>query len=395
MQTNPKAVFQAALNYCKQGRLEKAQELLEENVKSLPLDPLSHLHLSYFHLSIGDKKQALLCLEQAIILNPNDFNTLLLQAKTLQEIGYYAKAAQVYDQILKKDPSHHDSLLQLGRLYLFLGKASLSLDVFRSAVSLHPESPPLLHELAQALCLRGYEEAALSACEKALTLEPNQAEYLLTRSYLLKDWESCELYYQPPSFDSIASTFEENQKILQYQAPQRIFDDLKEFLPESKFSLLDLGCGTGLGAESFASLAQLLVGIDSSRSMIDIAQKKQIFDDLIVGDLLPQMLLLKDESFDLLLAIELFPYFIDLESIFEQAFRLLRPQGLMAFTTEYSEENAKQLELNMRWSHSTSWIESLIDETDFKLLKSELFPLHIESNKTTDGQFFIIQKLSK
>ena len=50
---------------------------------------------------------------------------------------------------------------------------------------------------------------------------------------------------------------------------------LLEFIPENKNqSILDLGCGTGILTAQLKNLAEKIIGIDSSNSMIKKAQEQ-------------------------------------------------------------------------------------------------------------------------
>ena len=50
-------------------------------------------------------------------------------------------------------------------------------------------------------------------------------------------------------------------------------------------SMLDLGCGTGLGGAAFRPVVDWLVGVDLSPAMIAQAATKGLYDRLVTADL--------------------------------------------------------------------------------------------------------------
>ena len=62
---------------------------------------------------------------------------------------------------------------------------------------------------------------------------------------------------------------------------------LLEFIPENKNqSILDLGCGTGILTAQLKNLAETIIGIDSSNSMIKKAQEQYNDINFMVCDAL-------------------------------------------------------------------------------------------------------------
>ena len=48
---------------------------------------------------------------------------------------------------------------------------------------------------------------------------------------------------------------------------------------------IDLGCGTGISGSAFKEYTDYIVGVDISNEMISIARKKNIYDELILGEI--------------------------------------------------------------------------------------------------------------
>lgn len=58
-----------------------------------------------------------------------------------------------------------------------------------------------------------------------------------------------------------------------------IFDD------DAKINILDVGCGTGLCAESLKAFTHSIVGIDLSENMLEKAEQRGVYNELIKGDI--------------------------------------------------------------------------------------------------------------
>ncbi len=92
-------------------------------------------------------------------------------------------------------------------------------------------------------------------------------------------------------------------------------------------SMLDLGCGTGLGGAVFRPFVDWLVGVDLSPAMIAQASTKGFYDRLVTAELAD---FLADEASDmanyhLVLAADVFVYVNDLAPIIAGIARVLAP----------------------------------------------------------------------
>lgn len=101
--------------------------------------------------------------------------------------------------------------------------------------------------------------------------------------------------------------------------------------------VVDLGCGSGVYAEYFLSQsAKSVTCIDISQEMIDIVQSKlgdkvtAYVQDLSLG--LPQQ---AAESADIIACPLVLHYIDDLSVIFKEVYRILKPGGIMVFSTHH------------------------------------------------------------
>ena len=128
---------------------------------------------------------------------------------------------------------------------------------------------------------------------------------------------------------------------LDYRGPALLRDAVEAVMraagrPMRFGSMLDLGCGTGLGGAAFRPFADWLVGVDLSPAMIAQAATKGLYDRLItasIADFLPNEIA-DGGKYHLVLAADVFVYVNDLAPIIADAARVLAPDGLLAFTVE-------------------------------------------------------------
>jgi len=57
-----------------------------------------------------------------------------------------------------------------------------------------------------------------------------------------------------------------------------------------EWRVMDAGCGTGLSGLVFRNLSQHLLGVDVSRRMVQKAQARAVYDELVVGDMAEELL---------------------------------------------------------------------------------------------------------
>ncbi len=112
---------------------------------------------------------------------------------------------------------------------------------------------------------------------------------------------------------------------------------IKKLVPkESNLEVLDFGCGKGAFIKDILSINPSLkiTGADISQTAITAARKKfpkQKFYYLTSGGKLP----FKDNSFDFILALDVFLHIYDTELIFNEITRILKPGGKLLITVPY------------------------------------------------------------
>ena len=81
--------------------------------------------------------------------------------------------------------------------------------------------------------------------------------------------------------------------------------------------VMDLGCGTGLAGECFASIAQYMVGCDLSSKMIEKAEEKGCYDQLFHEEIVAALARFQEpeQLMDLVIASDVLCYIGDLNRV--------------------------------------------------------------------------------
>ena len=216
--------------------------------------------------------------------------------------------------------------------------------------------------------------------------------------------ERCPSNYIVSLYSTFAATFDDQLvNKLHYQTPTKLRKLVDEVVKQSSQiecfnNLADLGCGTGLSGLAFKSLAKSMVGVDLSPEMIAKAEKRGCYKSLHVGDIesiLTSPISTGEETYDMVIACDVFVYIGDLQSVFESVAKCLNPiHGLFAFSTELLEEDKKgngyTLQTTARYAHRQSYIRSLSEQCGFKVISMKNEVIRKNAGKDIQGTLTIL-----
>lgn len=119
---------------------------------------------------------------------------------------------------------------------------------------------------------------------------------------------------------------------------QRLIDWMKSHLDNRNgLKILDLGCGPGSMISYLRQIGNAeICGIDISPAFVDIAKKRHPEVEFKVGD--AEVIPYADATFDAVLCSGMLHHIPDLEQVFSEIQRVLKPNGLM-FAREPNEDN--------------------------------------------------------
>ena len=251
------------------------------------------------------------------------------------------------------------------------------------------------NKLGAAFAELGKTDDAIFNYKKALEFKPDYAEAKHMLSALKGETtNSPPRVYVENLFDTYALNFENSLvNKLEYKTPKIITEMiLKKNLNTSLGSVLDLGCGTGLIGDEIKNHSSNITGIDLSKSMLEQAKVKTIYNELIHKDIL-EYLSTENLNFDYFISTDVFIYIGDLSKIFGSIKTRNKSKGKFVFSTEHTEKEGFFLEKSGRYSHSKKYIESLCVKFDYRLSHFEKINLRKGSKKNNNSKdkdsFFI------
>lgn len=350
-----------ALARLKQGEFEAAIEGLHKAMELGAEDIDCHYHLATCYMELGLLKEALSHYFQQLEVDP-DADTyynigviLMAQEHHHDSMTYFAEAARL-------DPANIDTLLNMGAIALKMGKPRLAVDYYEQCVALDPNNQEYQH----ILC--------------ALKQTPGQA----TKPAI----------YVKNLFDHYAPFYDQHLTThLKYSVPDTIACYLEDFFDESdkkNLKIIDLGCGTGLLGETVRDWKKQMIGIDLSPEMIQVAEQKNCYEELVVGDIAERILPYKHA--DLVLAADVFTYVGDLSLITQRVKNTLNDGGYFIFTVEKGLIEPFQLQQTIRYTHHRKYLDKLSTDHDFPIITIDNIALRRQKGKPVDGYVVVMQK---
>ena len=162
---------------------------------------------------------------------------------TYQYLGRLEDAKTFFTRVLEHDGKHLGALINLGANALQNYNSQEAISYYQSALKIKPGDLSIIHVLK---ALQGQQES-----------------------------DSAPEVYIKNLFDQYAGHYDSHLlKMLNYQVPKHIPRLINEYGPQSKGTIIDCGCGTGLMGEWLKPFANELIGIDLSEKMTREAKRK-------------------------------------------------------------------------------------------------------------------------
>jgi len=213
----------------------------------------------------------------------------------------------------------------------------------------------------------GDREGAIAAWQRARDLDPEDyhgARLQLARLDAGEGTSAMTATYVRRLFDQHAAGFDEKLSGLGYRAPALLLAAVREVAPAPLRigSMLDLGCGTGLGGAAFRPHVDWLVGVDVSPGMVAKARAKGLYDWLVAAELQQHLGAEAAASahYHLVLAADVFGYVADLAPVAAAVARALAPSGLFAFTVETHAGGGVVLQPTLRYAHGGAHVRAAL-----------------------------------
>jgi predicted TPR repeat methyltransferase len=319
-----------------EGRAGEAVALLEAMVEQNRGGLLLRSSLVRALIAAGDTAAALDTARESAALYSGVAVAAVTLGEALLAAGHLPTAIGEFQRALRLDPALVEARIRLGDTWLEAGEAEKALEAF-DAIDEAERPPHLVSRIAEARAMRERSRS-----------DPRYVRHL---------------------FDQFSSDYDARMLgQLGYGAPAilRRLADLTVPDRGRTYSILDLGCGTGLAGVAFKDMASRLDGIDLSPAMIEKARSRGIYDVLRVADL--ETALEGDScEYDLMLAADTLVYLGDLAKVFAGAHRGLLRGGAFLFTVEKKDGEGFEIGPKRRWRHSESYLRQEALRAGFEL----------------------------
>jgi len=424
------ARFDLALQEHQKGKLEKARKLYRKILKASPQHADALHMLGLLEHQSGDHDTAITLFTRAAEHGPASAELFTNLGSALQAKGELKEAINAYQQAIGINPGFALAFNNLGNALRAAGNRDAAASAFRRAIELAPDYMLAHYNLGDLLHAQGRHDEAIASMKRVLVMEPEFLDAInslaviymakgdtgeainMFRRLLELDKDNASARHllaalegqastETPSdyvvklFDGYADSFDHHLvEELEYQTPQKLYDALKELIPERAggVDVIDLGCGTGLCGPLLRNHARSLKGVDLSPRMLALARERDIYDELVEGDLTTG-LGTAPAAWDLVIAADVFVYVGALEKVFGAAARTLRPGGLFAFSVEADEGGDDfVLRTTGRYAHSMVYTRRLAEAEGLLEQCVKECVLRVDKGESINGYIVVLGK---
>jgi predicted TPR repeat methyltransferase len=380
------------------GKPKDAIGLIE---RALELDPScldAYNNLGNVLQRQGDLERARACYQRVLDARPDSPEPLINLGVVLRAERRLDEAKEIFERVIAISPSHFEAHHNLGNVLLCMNQDGEALDAFRAALMLRPYDRNAYRRLAAAYYSLGRIQQAADVYRRWLEIAPDDPE---ARHMVA----ACTGDAVPPRatgaviqvmFDQFAGSFDVVLHRLEYKAPALVGEALASTLGPARATstVLDAGCGTGLGAPLLRPYARRLVGADLSPRMVELAAERGLYDDLVVCDI-TDYAAEREGVYHLIVAIDTLVYFGDLTPVIRAFARGLEPGGDVVFTVEQGRSDGPdgyRIHPHGRYSHTEPYVNGVVAECELDLVSLRSGVLRNEAGKPVDGYVVVCRK---
>jgi predicted TPR repeat methyltransferase len=355
----------------KQGRTDEGLALIRRSLELAPNQADWHSNLGILLQAQDDLEGAIACFERALALEPSHANAHGNLGVLLRVLGRHAEAEAEYRRTIALNPHHADAYHNLAILLSLIGRPAEAVTAYCKALTLKPELPEARRLLSLAYTALGDREKAIIVCEEWVKAEPDDpaARHALAavsgRNVPVRAPDD----YVQQTFDKFSTTFEAKLAKLQYRAPELVVGALAgcDLRADGSHDVLDLGCGTGLCGPLLRPYAARLTGVDLSMGMLQHAQDKRVYDQLVQAEL-TEYASRFSQAFDVVVSADTLVYFGALDQAIGAIAHALRPGGWLVFTVEEAPESAADpfaIQAHGRFQHRADYVVRVLEAAGF------------------------------
>ena len=280
----------------------------------------------------------------------------------------FAGAAEILEQTVELAPGFATAWFALGAIRDQLGDRSNAVAAFEQARDADPDD---YHGARLQLARLGIGDTAPA----------------MTQTYVRRLFDQYAARYDA----SLTERLEYRGPALLRAAVESVMEAAKQ--PMRFGSMLDLGCGTGLGGAAFRPFVDWLVGVDISSAMIAQASTKGLYNRLVASDIAA---CLADEiagnaAYHLVVAADVFVYANDLAPIIASVARVLAPNAVFAFTVETHAGGGVKLLPTLRYAHGEAYVRAVLRDAGLASARLAETPVRTEKGVPVDSLVVVAQ----
>jgi len=365
-----------------------------------PEVPKHHNNLGFLHTSRGEHDDAVAAYQRAVALDPTHVLSWVNLAAGYKCQKRLELARETFQRALVLEPNQVFALQQLGDISAHLGEYEVAAELLERALAQNPKGSRTRALLTQVYRVLGKVDKLERVYRGWIEAEPEaaaQARHMLAACTGEDVPARASDSYIQATFDDNASSFERHLVgNLGYRAPAACAEAFARCAPAptGDWSIVDLGCGTGLCGPLFAPWAGALVGVDLSGGMLEQARAKGVYRRLHRAEL-TAFLAGEQERWHAAVCADTFCYFGALEAPLQAAFAALRSGGLFVFTVEAEDDagtSEHRLWVHGRYSHKRAYVLRALADTGFRVREVTEETLRFENRLPVRGFVVVAQK---
>jgi len=162
--------------YMKTDRDQEAMRILDAASETVPGSALIKLTLADGHAARGDYASAIIELNKAVDLEPDNVRAYFRMGQMYRKMGSYQDADLAFQEVAKRAPNHPGLALEQGLLLELNGKVDEAIAAYERALAAKPEDTAAKVRIGAASLLVGKYDRAKEILTEAVEAEPRSAE---------------------------------------------------------------------------------------------------------------------------------------------------------------------------------------------------------------------------